>query len=94
MTLDILTHCMSRSKSNETENSTKSKNSNENNHGNRIFSSMFLENFWAFVLILKVFSDNMLPNKLFKICSIIVDFFLINSYNFLANIQFDSMSFT
>ena len=41
-----------------------------------------------------VFINNMLPSKLIKICSIIDDSFVINSFTFLAKIQFDSMSFT
>ena len=80
---------MPRFNSNEIENSNKTENSNETDLGNREFLSMFLGNFWAFLLMLP-----MLPSKLIEISSIIVDSFVINSFTFSAKIQFDSMSFT
>ena len=40
------------------------------------------------------FTDNMLPSKLIKFYSFLVEPFLINRFAFEANILFDAMSFT
>ena len=45
--------------------------------------AMFLGNFWVFLLIFS-YTDNMLPSKLTKIYSFIVDPFLINNSAFKA----------
>ena len=61
---------------------------------NREFLSNVFGKFLVIFGDLYSFAGNMLPSKLIKFYSLIVDSFLVNSFSFLAKILFDCMSFT